>query len=232
MPKRTATRTRAAAVALAVAGVAMLGAAPDTGAAPDAPQVACGLYVPQSIAVSPPSPVPGQRLNVSGSAGASETVTLTVGQTGRAPVATATTSTNPAGRYQTQVALPTSTPPGRYHVQATSPTCGTATLTFVVRYADNRCSDYREAAVTRPFTSTWQLLGVFNWTKPVQVTLVPEAGGTSRVIRPSAPASPGMVFVYATETSWAPGWYTVSERGTGTPAPTNRVANCGRILVS
>lgn len=203
------------------------------GAAPT--QSNCWLYVPNPISISVSSPVPGQNVTISGKAGANETVSISVGRNGNSAIINTTAGTDGAGNYSKTVNIPSNTKPGRYVVTVTSPFCGTATLTIIIRYADNRCSDYREATATRPFTSTWQLLGIFNWSQPVTVKLVKESApgaGTTYTIRPSALASPNLIFNYATAGIADAGWYEVQETGKAPFAPVNRVATCGRVLVN
>jgi hypothetical protein len=206
------------------------------GTAGAAPSVSnCWLYVPNPISISVTSPTPGQTVTVSGKAGASETVAIQIGQTGRTAVVSTTATTDSGGNYTKSVTIPASAPFGVYSVTVNSPFCGVGTLTINVRYPDNRCTDYRQATATRPFSSTWQLLGIFNWSQNVSVKLVKESApgaGTTYTIRPAALASPNLIFNYATSNAWAPGWYTVTETGRSPIAPVARVASCGRVLIN
>lgn len=211
----------------------LLGLAPaSAGSTPAAPRTfpagSCWLYVPQVVIVLPPSPIPGQTITLAGKSVPLETVTLTIGQTGRPPIITTTVVTNWLGLYVKSVSIPLSAPPGRYTVTVSSPYCGPAYAQFNVRYPDDRCADYREFGATRGVTTVWELLSVRRYNKPVKVTLVPEAGGTSRqIFNGTAPAF--AFFTWYPAPSWPAGWYSVSEVATSARGISTITANCGRV---
>lgn len=192
----------------------------------------CDAYLPRSLTISVASPTPGQSFTVAGSAVPGSTVTITIARQGSAPVVNTTAVVSAAGTFSKSVTIPASAPPGRYKLSVLAPGCPTpATLSFTVRYADNRCSDYKEIYVHRGWNVTWKLLGAFNYSKPVKVNLIPEAGGTPRTVFNAKPPSNKRIS-FKVQSNWATGWYTISEIGVKAKTnSTSLTANCGRVLV-